>query len=193
VSRTRVLEWFEVFGAGREDLESRNPETVTTVGENVAREGRLAVKLIYRQMVHQAPHEDSENRKICAKFVLHSRTINSFCRDSEALPRESWCGHHPSNSFTPPRPSRHFYNLKQEQRSKEGSEVIDEIIENVLAELNAGPLGALDDCPMQHLERSKKRVAVKGDYLTEKTEIFSFLHVFLFLYTEYRNFIFLTT
>ena len=66
-------------------------------------------------------------------------------------------------------------------------------MENVLAELNAGPLDALDDCPLQHLERSKKRVAVKGDYLSEKTEIFSFLHVFLFLYTEYRNFIFLTT
>jgi hypothetical protein len=65
-------------------------------------------------------------------------------------------------------------------------------MENVLAELNAGPLGALDDCPLQRSEGSKKRVADKGDYLTEKTENFSFLHVFLFLYTEYRSF-FLTT
>jgi hypothetical protein len=49
VSRTRVLEWFEIFGAGREDLESRNPETV---GETVARDSRLAVKLIYRDGIH---------------------------------------------------------------------------------------------------------------------------------------------
>jgi len=63
-------------------------------------------------------------------------------------------------------------------------------MENVLAELNADTLDFLEDCLVQHLERSKKRVAVKGDYLKEKTEISSFLHVFLFLYTEYGNFIF---
>jgi hypothetical protein len=63
-------------------------------------------------------------------------------------------------------------------------------MENVLAELNADTLDFLDDSPVQHLERSKKRVAVKGDYLKEKTEIFSFLYVFRFLYTEYDNFIF---
>jgi hypothetical protein len=40
VSRTRVLERFELFGAGRKDLESRNPETVTTVRETVARDSR---------------------------------------------------------------------------------------------------------------------------------------------------------
>jgi hypothetical protein len=38
VSRTPVLEWFEIFGAGRKDLESRNPERVTTVRETVARD-----------------------------------------------------------------------------------------------------------------------------------------------------------
>jgi hypothetical protein len=109
VYRTRVLEWFEIFGAGCEELESRNPETVTTVGETVARDSRLAVKLIYRETIHQAPHEDSGNRKICAKFILQSRTMNSFWRDSETLPGESWYGHHPTTSFTSPPPA---YNLK---------------------------------------------------------------------------------
>jgi hypothetical protein len=83
VSRTRVLERFDIFGAGREDLESRNPETVTTAGATVARYSRFAVKLIHRETIEQAPHEDFGNRIICAKIVLHSRTMNSFCRDSE--------------------------------------------------------------------------------------------------------------
>jgi hypothetical protein len=127
---------------------------------------------------------------MCAKFVLQSRTINSFCLDSAALPGGSRCGHRAPTSLTSPRPSRRFSNLKQKQRSKKRPEVTDEIMENVLAELKAGPLDAVDHCPVQHLERSKKRVAVKGDCLAEKTEIFSILHVFLVLYTEYRNFIF---
>lgn len=108
VSRTRVLEWFEIFGAGRKDLESRNPETVPTVRETVARDSRLAVKLIFRETIHQASHEDFENRKICAKFILYNRTKNSFCSYGEALPGESRYGHHPTTSYTSPRPSRHF-------------------------------------------------------------------------------------
>jgi hypothetical protein len=55
---------------------------------------------------------------------------------------------------------------------------MDEMIENVLSELKARSLDALDDCPVQHLERSKKRVAHKGDCLTEETEIFFFLYAF---------------
>jgi len=74
VSRTRVLEWFEIIGTGRKDLESRNPETVTTVRETVARDSLLAIKLIFRETIHQAAHEDFGNRKICAEFILHSRT-----------------------------------------------------------------------------------------------------------------------
>jgi len=88
LSCTRVLEWSEIFGVGCEVLESRNPETVTTVGETVARDSRLAVKLVYREMIYQAPHEDFGKRKICAKFVLGSRTMNLFCRDSKSLTGE---------------------------------------------------------------------------------------------------------
>jgi hypothetical protein len=63
---------------GFEDLESRNPETITTVGETVARDSRLAVKLIYRGTIYQVPHEDFGNREICAKFVLRSRIFIYF-------------------------------------------------------------------------------------------------------------------
>jgi hypothetical protein len=108
----RVLEWSEIFGGGSEDLEFRNPETVTTVRETVARDSQMAVKLLYRDKIHQAPHEDSGNRKIWAKFVLQSRTMNSVYRGSKALLGESWRGHHPSNSFNSSRPSRHFYHLR---------------------------------------------------------------------------------
>ena len=108
VSRTRVLERFELFGAGRKDLESRNPETVTTVRETVARDSRSAVKLMFRETIHKASHEDFGNRKICVIFILHSRTKNSFCRYGEVLPGESRHDHHPTTSYTSPRPSRHF-------------------------------------------------------------------------------------
>ena len=69
MSRTRVFEWFEIFGAGREDLDSRNPETV---GETVARDSRLDVKFIYRDRIHQASHEDFGSRKTCTEILFYT-------------------------------------------------------------------------------------------------------------------------
>ncbi len=92
MSRSRVFEWFARFKAGRESTEddersgrpcsSRNQETVERVQALVRSDRRMTVKMIAESLnlsvgsVFTIMTEDLKMRKLCARFVPHSLTVD---------------------------------------------------------------------------------------------------------------------